>query len=46
MRKILAVLVLVVVVGAVGAFAFLATVDLPPPEGTIELTIPNDRFEQ
>ncbi len=46
MRKILAVLVLVVVVGVVGAFAFLATVDLPPPEGAIEKPIPNDRFEQ
>jgi hypothetical protein len=46
MRKILAVVALVVVVVVVGAFTFLATVDLPPPEGTIEKPIPNDSFEQ
>jgi hypothetical protein len=46
MRKILAVVVLVFVVGVAGVFAFLASVDLPPPEGAIEMPIPNDRFEQ
>jgi hypothetical protein len=46
MRKIFAMLVLVAVVGVGGLFAFLATVDLPAPAGTIEKPIPNDRFEQ
>ena len=46
MRKVLAMLVLVAVVGVAGLFAFLATMDMPPPSGTIEKPIPNDRFEQ
>ncbi len=46
MRKLLALVALVVLVGVSGFVAYLATVDLPPPAGTIEIPIPNDRFEQ
>jgi hypothetical protein len=46
MRKILAMLVIVVIVGVAGLFTLLATMDMPAPAGTIEKPIPNDRFEQ
>lgn len=46
MRKILAMLVITAVVGIVGLFGVLATMDLPPPAGPIEIPIPDDRLQQ
>jgi hypothetical protein len=46
MRKIVAMLMIVAVIGVVGLFAILATMDLPPPAGPVEIPIPNDRLQQ
>ncbi|MDA0260659.1 MAG: hypothetical protein O3A21_00455 [Proteobacteria bacterium] len=38
------ILLLIVLAGIVGGFAFLATWDIPPPSARVEQVIPNDRF--
>lgn len=44
MRRLTTVLFLGVIVLALAGAAFLATWDIPPPEGKIEKPIPNERF--
>ncbi len=44
MRFLARFLTLLIVAVIVGAGAFLATWDIPPPTQHVEKTIPNDRF--
>jgi hypothetical protein len=44
MKKILAVLFALVVVGVAGAVVVLASIDLPAPTQRMEIPVPNERL--
>jgi hypothetical protein len=44
MRKVTAILLLVLVVSVVGVVILLGTIDLPAPTARVEVPIPNDRL--
>jgi len=46
MRKITAILLLVLVVGVAGLLVVLGTVDLPAPTERVEVAVPNDKLSQ